>query len=30
MNSAVFAVIIAIATLVTLFLIQKVLDNPNH
>jgi hypothetical protein len=30
MNSVMFGVIIAIATLVTLFLIQKVLDNPNH
>jgi hypothetical protein len=29
MNTVVFAIIIAVATLLTFFLIQKVLDNPN-
>ena len=29
MNSVVFGVAIAIATVLTMFLIQKVLDNPN-
>ena len=29
MNSVAFAVIIAVMTLVTIFVIQKVLDNPN-
>jgi hypothetical protein len=29
MNSVVFGIAIAIATVLTMFLIQKVLDNPN-
>ena len=29
MNSVAFGVIIAVATVLTMFLIQKVLDNPN-
>jgi hypothetical protein len=29
MNSVAFGVIIALATVLTMFLIQKVLDNPN-
>jgi hypothetical protein len=29
MNSVVFGVIIGILTVITMFLIQKVLDNPN-
>jgi hypothetical protein len=29
MNSVVFGVIIAVATVLTMFLIQKILDNPN-
>lgn len=29
MNSVLFGIMIAVATLATLFLIQKVLDNPN-
>lgn len=30
MNSVVFAIIIAVATLIAVFLIQKVLDSPNN
>jgi hypothetical protein len=29
MNTVVFAIIIGVATLLVIFLIQKVLDNPN-
>jgi hypothetical protein len=29
MNSVVFTVIIAVATVLTMFLIQRILDNPN-
>lgn len=30
MNTVVFGIIIAVATLITMFLIQKVLDSPNN
>ena len=30
MNSVLFAIIIGVATIVTMFVIQKVLDSPNH
>jgi hypothetical protein len=30
MNSVAFGVIIAVLTILTMFLIQKVLDSPNH
>jgi hypothetical protein len=29
MNSVIFGVIIGLATIITMFLIQKTLDNPN-